>query len=93
MKIQDLAKFSQNIMLSIGTRSQKRSNSPKMSYISRNYLVAQKVEQLEQNRKKRLKAFVQILSTPFIPPCIDVKYLRLLGALPTCLMMMVLTKF
>ena len=39
----------------IGTRGQKRSNFPKMSYISRSSPVVQKLEQLE-HRKKHLKA-------------------------------------
>ena len=34
----------------------KKSNFPKMSYISRSSPVVQKLEQLEQNRKKHLKA-------------------------------------
>ena len=36
----------------IGTRGQKRSNFPKMSYISRSSPVVQKLKQLEHNRKK-----------------------------------------
>ena len=56
VKIQNMAKFSQKIAFPIGTRGQKRSNFPKMSYISRNSPVVQKLEQLEQNRKKYLKA-------------------------------------
>ena len=56
VKIQNMAKFSRKIAFPIGTRGQKRSNFPKMSYISRNSPVVQKLEQLEQNRKKHLKA-------------------------------------
>ena len=56
LKIQNMAKFSRKIAFPIGTRGQKRSNFPKMSYISRNPPVVQKLEQLEQNRKKHLKA-------------------------------------
>ena len=51
-----MAKFSQKIAFPIGTRGQKRSNFPKMSYISRSSPVVQKLEQLEQNRKKHSKA-------------------------------------
>ena len=55
VKIQKMAKFSRKIAFPISTRGQKRSNFPKMSYISRNSPVVQKLEQLEQNRKKHLK--------------------------------------
>ena len=56
MTIQNMAKLSRKIAFPIGTRGQKRSNFPKMSYISRSSPVVQKLEQLEQNRKKHLKA-------------------------------------
>ena len=56
VKIQNMAKFSRKIAFPIGTRGQKRSNFPKMSYISRSSPVIQKLEQLGQNRKKHLKA-------------------------------------
>ena len=56
VKIQNMAKFSRKIAFPIGTRGQKRSNFPKMSYISRSSPVVQKLEQLKQNRKKHLKA-------------------------------------
>ena len=42
-------------MFSIGTRGQKRS-SFLQNYFSRKCPVAEKLEQLEQNRKKHLKA-------------------------------------
>ena len=56
VKIQNMAKFSRKIAFPIGTRGQKRSNFPKMPYISRSSPVVQKLEQLEQNNKKHLKA-------------------------------------
>ena len=56
VKIQDMSKSSRKNTFPIGTRGQKRSNFPKMSHISRNSPVVQKLEQLEQNHKKYLKA-------------------------------------
>ena len=56
VKIQNMAKFSRKIAFPIGTRGHKGSNFPKMSYISRSSPVVQKLEQLEQNRKKHVKA-------------------------------------
>ena len=47
--------YFEKIAFLIGTRGQKKSNFPQMSYISRSSPVVQKLEQLEQNSKKHLK--------------------------------------
>ena len=57
MNRQYLAKFSRKNVFSIGTRGQKRSSFlQNCLFFSRKYPVAEKLEQLEQNRKKHLKA-------------------------------------
>ena len=57
MKRQYLAKFYRKNVISIGTRGQKRSSFlQNYLFFSRKYPVSEKLEQLEQNRKKHLKA-------------------------------------